>query len=303
MELKWLEDFICLAETGSFSKAAEVRFVTQSAFSRRIKALENWLGTTLVERKAQPSNLTQDGIRFLENAEQCVRLFKKMRADFNHPANHKKHSLTIGIADTLSIHFFPKWIKAMVPDLTDYYFDLYSNRKSGASFFESLRVQEYDLLICYSGDFDSAEVDRENIVRQTVAEEMFVPVCSATFYKLHTPDFSCKEKGPYSYIGYKPNSIFPKKIERQFNKADYRTLFSPVMESSSAESIKALVKNDLGIAWLPKSTIREELENKQLILLGTNHHVFVIDIEMYRYTRNQKPKVAEFFLACKNKML
>ncbi|MCT7654667.1 LysR family transcriptional regulator [Oceanimonas sp. NS1] len=44
MELKWLKDFVALNEHGSFSKAAEARFVTQPAFSRRIRSLENWLG-------------------------------------------------------------------------------------------------------------------------------------------------------------------------------------------------------------------------------------------------------------------
>ncbi|WP_315980356.1 LysR family transcriptional regulator [Aliamphritea spongicola] len=45
MELKWLIDFTALVEHGSFSKAAESRFVTQPAFSRRIRSLENWLGS------------------------------------------------------------------------------------------------------------------------------------------------------------------------------------------------------------------------------------------------------------------
>ncbi|NWM05812.1 LysR family transcriptional regulator, partial [Klebsiella quasipneumoniae] len=47
MEIKWLEDFLALANTLNFSKAADERHVTQSAFSRRIKQLEAWLGTTL----------------------------------------------------------------------------------------------------------------------------------------------------------------------------------------------------------------------------------------------------------------
>ena len=44
MEIKWLEDFVTLADTSSFSRAAELRNVTQPAFSRRIKQLEGWLG-------------------------------------------------------------------------------------------------------------------------------------------------------------------------------------------------------------------------------------------------------------------
>ena len=48
METKWLEDFISLAETRSFSRSAQLRHVTQPAFSRRIQALEGWAGTDLV---------------------------------------------------------------------------------------------------------------------------------------------------------------------------------------------------------------------------------------------------------------
>ena len=50
MDFKWLEDFLVLAETHSFSRSAELRGVTQSAFSRRIRALEEWLGTDLLSR-------------------------------------------------------------------------------------------------------------------------------------------------------------------------------------------------------------------------------------------------------------
>ncbi|HWU74121.1 MAG TPA: LysR family transcriptional regulator, partial [Sphingomonas sp.] len=53
MELAWLEDFIALSETGNFSRAAELRHVTQPAFSRRIRALEDWVGTPLFERTPQ----------------------------------------------------------------------------------------------------------------------------------------------------------------------------------------------------------------------------------------------------------
>ena len=54
MDTKWLEDFISLAETGSFSRSAEMRHVTQPAFSRRIQSLESWLGTDLIDRTSYP---------------------------------------------------------------------------------------------------------------------------------------------------------------------------------------------------------------------------------------------------------
>ena len=61
METKWLEDFVSLAETPSFSRSAQLRHVTQPAFSRRIQSLEAWAGTDLVDRSAYPTQLTAAG--------------------------------------------------------------------------------------------------------------------------------------------------------------------------------------------------------------------------------------------------
>ena len=61
METKWLEDFVSLAETRSFSRSAQLRHVTQPAFSRRIQALEAWAGVDLVDRSSYPTRLTSAG--------------------------------------------------------------------------------------------------------------------------------------------------------------------------------------------------------------------------------------------------
>lgn len=74
METKWLEDFLCLAEKRSFSLAAGCRHVTQSALSRRIRALEEWAGVELIDRSCHPLQLTVAGQLFLEQARQLLHL-------------------------------------------------------------------------------------------------------------------------------------------------------------------------------------------------------------------------------------
>ena len=61
MNLTWLDDFLALASTGNFSRAAEERHMTQPAFSRRIRALEEWLGVVLFDRSSQPAVLRRSG--------------------------------------------------------------------------------------------------------------------------------------------------------------------------------------------------------------------------------------------------
>ncbi len=73
MEFAWLEDFLALVDSGNFSRAAELRHVTQPAFSRRIRALEDWVGADLFERDSHPVTLTEAGHRFRPVVEELLR--------------------------------------------------------------------------------------------------------------------------------------------------------------------------------------------------------------------------------------
>jgi DNA-binding transcriptional LysR family regulator len=64
MQSKWLEDFLLLAQERSFTRAAELRHVTHPAFGRRIRALEAWAGTPLIEAGGGPVRLTPAGEAF-----------------------------------------------------------------------------------------------------------------------------------------------------------------------------------------------------------------------------------------------
>jgi DNA-binding transcriptional LysR family regulator len=78
-QLKLLEDFIALARSGSFVRAAEMRHVTHPAFGRRIRALEAWAGTPLVDRTHIPVTLTPQGETLFKTACQVVEQLAHVR--------------------------------------------------------------------------------------------------------------------------------------------------------------------------------------------------------------------------------
>ncbi len=87
MEIKWILDFLSLVDTKNFSRSADERATTQPAFSRRIKALEEWMGATLFDRSNQPIELTPAGRKFRPVAEEVLRRLLQSREEIQQRAN------------------------------------------------------------------------------------------------------------------------------------------------------------------------------------------------------------------------
>jgi len=111
MELTWIDDFIALDHTRNFTKAAEQRFTTQSAFSRRIKTMEEWMGVDLFIRDTRPVELTRAG-------QSCKKRLYRLREDIIDmkriaslaPSNMPKNTPVIYTTNTIAIGFLPQWI-------------------------------------------------------------------------------------------------------------------------------------------------------------------------------------------------
>ena len=111
MDLVWLEDFLAIAEEGGFSRAAERRNVTQPALSRRIRSLEEWLGTPLFERSTHTLKLTPAGETFRPVAEDVLRRVQLGREEALEVTRLKAETVHFAATHALSQMFFPDWIR------------------------------------------------------------------------------------------------------------------------------------------------------------------------------------------------
>ena len=115
METKWLEDFVSLAETRSFARSAQLRHVTQPAFSRRIQLLEAWPGIDLVDRSSYPTQLTSAG-QTLHG--QALEILGALQASRNMMRSHKGagHDMVeFAVPHSLAFTFFPHWVMTTGP--------------------------------------------------------------------------------------------------------------------------------------------------------------------------------------------
>src|SRR6266542_4586380 len=111
MELGQLEAFIQVASHRSFSKAAEVLFLTQPSVTARIQSLEKELGEELFERSGRSVRLTDAGNTFLVYAQRALKDVQEGRDALEALRKTEVGSLRIGSALTISAYVLPKILK------------------------------------------------------------------------------------------------------------------------------------------------------------------------------------------------
>src|SRR5258707_6277867 len=110
MDSRWLLDFLTLAETSSFTRAAKLRNVSQAAFSRRIKTLEMRLRITLIDRTTSPPRLTSDGEAFREQAAEIVQQIAEARQSISGADSvRRKQQIRVALVYALASGALPAW--------------------------------------------------------------------------------------------------------------------------------------------------------------------------------------------------
>ena len=264
-ELKWLEDLVALMEEESFTKAAERRFVTQPAFSRRIRLLEDWLGIKLVERKRKPISILPVVREYDGEIRELIGRFYQLR---NNLQNSSRQDCAIFVVQhTLAISHFPALIKQIQSELAYQSYRLHTanNEDCAAAFTRSAQY-----LLCYESP-DHRMLTLENDLKREVLDyEQLIPIVEPALYtQLFNADITVDSKQkPLPMLMYSKGSFLLETLSNSCLPDVMRHYSLEVIcESAFAISLKEMVLAGMGIAWLPKKLIRQELENGRLIPL------------------------------------
>ena len=282
MELKWLEDFIALASTSSFSRAAETRHVTQSAFSRRIKQLELWLGVTLVNRATFPAELTREGRTFLPVAEDTVRQFYATRKALQPNREAKNPLITFSALHTLTVTFFPDWLKRIDDEIGGIRSLLSPDRGGFEDNIATLTEGEVDFLLTYAHPSVPILVDREQFPFIVLGTDRLIPV-SRPSRDGPMLDHAIASGEALPYLSYGDFSFFGAALSRKFasGPAFKRQV---VHENTISIGLKAMVQAGWGMAWLPESLIYDEMQDGSLVRASEDPYWdLTVDIRIYRH--------------------
>jgi len=113
MKIRWLKDFLALADYQKFTVAAQVCASSQAAFSRRIQQLEQHLQVELFNRKRTPIKLTPEGKRLYPIAQELIEIAENCKSSLRPQTN----PVVIASLHTLACNFFPKWFCQIYRDM------------------------------------------------------------------------------------------------------------------------------------------------------------------------------------------
>ncbi|HEV2677026.1 MAG TPA: LysR substrate-binding domain-containing protein [Aliidongia sp.] len=286
MELKWLEDFVSLANTGSFSRSAEERNVTQPAFSRRIRALEVWLGAELIDRSTYPTTLTAAGRAFRGTTEEVLTLLGQQRDAFRLERSRTHAAVRFAALHTISLTFFPRWLREVEAALGPLTTRLVPGNLHDCV--EALSEGDCDFLLCFAHEAVPIMVDPALFPSVLVARDRLVPVAPAAGGGSNfpgTPDH------PVRMLAYSSDCFLGRIVEQiqQRNPAHH---FEVCYENSMAEALKAMALEGHGAAWLPMSSIGQELTSGALVRLAGAEWELPLDVRLYRSSARLRPAAA-----------
>ncbi len=304
MELKWLEDFLSLSNTGNFRLSAKQRFVSQPAFSRRIKSLETWLGTELIDRSNQPITLTDDGRDFKPLALQIVSSAYKARNDIRTRDIAVAQKINFSTLSTLASSFMPTWLKSLQPYIGSHNLCMRTDYMGIDIYLQALESGEVDFFIGYEDSSSSMKIDAIKFPSLRIGKERLVPVVSPNVDgkpNWWLPD-SPKTAVPYLQTHTHKDrnfSLLYWSVSSHINRYYAELTFVPVYEATSTTSIRAMVIEGYGVAWLPLSIIDQDLKEGRLVRAGPDKDDIEIDIKIFKYYNATSTKLDSFWSTVK----
>jgi DNA-binding transcriptional LysR family regulator len=263
METKWLEDFVSLAETRSFSRSAQLRHVTQPAFSRRIQSLEAWAGTDLVDRSAYPTRLTPAGETLYGQALELLEALQHTRAMLRSHTAAGEDVIEFAVPHTLAFTFFPAWVSALREK-----FGPFKSRLIALNVHDAvIRLTEgsCDLLLAYHHASHPFPLDAERYEMVSLGQESIAPYCRPDAQGQPIFSLPGRPDQPLPYLGYAPGAYLGQVVDFMLKQTGTAIHLDRVYETDMAEGLKAMALEGHGLAFLPHSAVRQELRAGRLV--------------------------------------
>jgi len=260
MNVETFKIFCDLADTSSFSKAAKINSITQSAVSQQIRALEMRYQVMLVERGRRNFSLTAEGQAFLAAGREILNIYDHLGERLHELQNVVAGTVKISSVYSIGLHELPPYLKEfriLYPDV-----DVQVEYRRSTQVYTQVLAGEVDLgLVAYP-------VRRKGLLVEAFMEDKMVVICHPNHPLAKKKKVRLEELNGEKFISFEPDLPTRKMIDKHLKSHDVVIQFA--MEFDNIETVKRAVEIENGISIVPQNTVEDEVRS------GT---LFAVEIE------------------------
>lgn len=285
MQIGNFKIFADLVETKSFSRAAKLNGITQSAVSQQARSMERHFKTLLIDRSQKQFQLTREGNRVYESAKEMLHAYEKLMSELQEMKKVISGTIRISTIYSIGLHELPPYIKQFLSD--------YPSVNVRVEYRRSNLV--YEDIIHNAVDFGlvAFPVKMRQIEIVPFRDDNLVLVCHPNHPLAGKKIVEVESLIDYKFIGFDPDIPTRKAVDSIFR--DYKFEIETVMEFDNIETVKRAVEIDAGIAIVPQATVDQEVRQGTLVSIPFKDERFTRPLAiLHRKGRVLTPAMKKF---------
>ena len=257
MHVENFKIFSDLVESESFSRAAKLNGITQSAVSQQLRAMEKHFSILIVDRSQKQFRLTREGKKLFDSSREILYLYDKLNSELQEMKKVISGTIHISTVYSIGLHGLPPYVKAFMAKYPEVNVRVEYRRANNV--YEDVLSNSIDLgLVAYPQNHKQIEV-------LPFHDDELVLVVSPEHPMAKMRSIELEQIADQKFIGFEPDIPTRKATDQLFKEAGIE--ISPVMEFDNVETVKRAVEINAGIAILPQTTVtREEAQGSLSVL-------------------------------------
>lgn len=285
MQIQSLKVFCDLAETESFTKAAQINGVTQSAVSQQISSLEKQFNSVLIERSKKKFRLTREGEILYEYSKQIIQTYDSLLSRLQEIKDIISGTIRVATIYSIGLHDLPPYMKKFLKSYPTV--KVHVEYRRANQVYEDVLGNVVDIgLVAYPNKDSRLEV-------APLRRDRLVLICHPNHPLAKTGKVNLKQLSGQKFISFEPDIPTRKAIDRILK--DREISVKTVMEFDNIETVKRAVEIDAGVAIVPQGTVAQEVNKTTLAQVEFDGEEFYRPLAaIYKKSKVLSPAIKQF---------
>ena len=254
MQIESLKVFCDLAETESFTKAAQINGVTQSAVSQQISSLERLFKSLLIERSKKKFRLTREGQVLYDYSKQVIGTYDALQSKLQEIKDIISGTIRVATIYSIGLHDLPPYLKKFLKDFPDV--NVHVEYRRSNQVYEDVLSNVVDLGLVA---FPVKDAKLELI---PLRKDAMVLICHPQHPFAKCKSIKLSQLSGQKFISFEPDIPTRKAIDRILKDAGVEV--QTVMEFDNIETVKRAVEIEAGVSIAPQNTVTQEVAKETL---------------------------------------